>query len=155
MFKLCGQATCNVMSSISNVQVPRTVLSLLDSKQRAWTCGVAASCCRTTPEIDQLWNLFQRNVGTHVELLAFEDVSVGPTTLTGSRGDGGQKSTGPELLFEQRVNLGILLSFLEDPLDVVGLFRLSSGVFGGRGLACSGDGLGVLLRRKASVKSRQ
>jgi hypothetical protein len=47
---------------------------------------------------------------THVQLLALENVSVRSSALSWSGSDGSQQSTGLELLLEEGVNLGVLLS---------------------------------------------
>lgn len=47
---------------------------------------------------------------TYVQLLALENVSIRSSTLSWSGGDGGQQSTGLELLLEEGVDLGVLLS---------------------------------------------
>lgn len=78
---------------------------------------------------------------THVQLLALENVTIGSSTLSWSGGDASQQSTGLELLLELRVNLGVLLSLVEDSLDVVGLLLVGS-ILGK--LLGFGNGLGVL-----------
>lgn len=74
-------------------------------------------------------------------------MSIRSSTLSWSRSDGSQQSTGLELLFKKGVNLGVLLSLFEDSLDVAGLLDV-----GGFGLALSllessGNGLGVLYHQ--------
>ena len=61
--------------------------------------------------------------------------------MTRSGSDDGQQSTGLELLFEDGVNLCVLLSLVQNSLDVVGLF-LVSGLLGD--LGASEDGLSVV-----------
>lgn len=65
-----------------------------------------------------------------LQLFSFENVTIRSTRLSGSRGDAGVESTGLELRFEERVDLGGLLSSRESSLDVRRLdldFLLSSG----------------------------
>lgn len=78
-------------------------------------------------------------------------MSIRSSTLSWSRSDGSQQSTGLELLFKKGVNLGVLLSLFEDSLDVAGLLDV-----GGFGLAfslleSSGNGLGVLYDQYVCV----
>jgi hypothetical protein len=80
-------------------------------------------------------------VATHVQLLPLEDVPIRPTRLSWPRSDSSEKSSSLELSFEERVDLGVLLAFLKDALDVVGL--LLGRVFLGH-LGAAEDGLGVL-----------
>lgn len=61
--------------------------------------------------------------------------------MTRSRGDDGQQSTGLELLLKDGVNLGVLLSLVQDSLNVVGLLLV--GILG-VDLGTSVDGLSVV-----------
>lgn len=76
-----------------------------------------------------------------LEFFALENVSVRSARLTRSGSDDSEESTGFELLFEDRVEFGCLFAFVEDSLDVVGLFGVGCGLgeFGS-----SGSGLSVL-----------
>lgn len=85
---------------------------------------------------------------THVKLLALENVTICSSALSRSGSDASQQSTGLELLLEQRVNLGVLLSLVEDSLDVVRLLGVG-GLLGE--LLASGDGLGVLAKYQRTI----
>ena len=115
---------------------PNSTLSNL--KRRAWPFGPGASCSRTIVSACPCSHVDHH---THVELLALENVAVSSAGLSRSRGDDGEQSTSPELLLKDGVDLGVLLSLVEDSLDVVGLLLLL-GRLGG--LAASGNRLGVV-----------
>ena len=85
----------------------------------------------------------QTSPGTHVQLLALQDVSVTPSALSRPGRDGGVKGTGPDLLGQSGVQGSVLLPLGQDSLDVVGLLGLglAGGGLGGLG---STEGGGVL-----------
>jgi len=55
-----------------------------------------------------------------LELFAFEDVTVGATDLTRTRGDGGEDASSLELFFQQRINLGSLFAVVVFLLSLLG-----------------------------------
>lgn len=78
---------------------------------------------------------------THVQFPALEDVPICSSNLSRPRADDGEKATSLELRLDKWVDLGILLAFLEDTFDVVGLFLV--GCLLGH-LGAAEDGLSVL-----------
>merc|ERR1719278_1273386 len=59
-----------------------------------------------------------------LELLALQDVAVGPPALPGPGGDGGEHTTGHELICEPLLHLGVLLPLLVLLLGVLELLAL-------------------------------
>ena len=76
----------------------------------------------------------KRQLTTHVQLLALQDVSVTSSALSRPGRDGSVKGTGPDLLGQSGVQSGVLLPLGQDSLNVVGLL----------GLALAGSSLGGL-----------
>jgi hypothetical protein len=84
---------------------------------------------------------------TYLELLSFENVSIGTTRLSGTAGDGGVETASSELRLKKDINLGVLLPGIQVALSVVGELHGLAGLGKGR-LAPFGDGLSVLQTEK-------
>ncbi len=82
------------------------------------------------------------------ELLALKNVTINTTRLTRARRNGGVKTTGTELLLNERVELALLAAVLELAGNVVGELGLVdvglSGTLTGS-TTLGGDGLAVVL----------
>merc|ERR1719278_1509 len=65
-----------------------------------------------------------------LELLALQDVAVGPPALPGPGGDGGEYTTGHELVSEPLLHLGVLLPLLVLLLGVLGPPLVEDGLLG-------------------------
>jgi len=65
-----------------------------------------------------------------LELLALQDVAVGPAALSGPGGDGGEHTAGHELICEPLLHLGVLLPLLVLLLGVLGPLLVEDGLLG-------------------------
>merc|ERR1719278_142494 len=65
-----------------------------------------------------------------LELLALQDVAVRPAALPGPGGDGGEYTTGHELVSESLLHLGVLLPLLVLLLGVLGPLLVEDGLLG-------------------------
>ena len=88
----------------------------------------------------------KRQLTTHVQLLALQDVSVTSSALSRPGRDGSVKGTGPDLLGQSGVQSGVLLPLGQDSLNVVGLLGLALAGGSLSGSLVSAERGGVLRR---------
>jgi len=103
-----------------------------EGAKRNLSMGMLLFSCSQFPDVE-------------LQLLSFQNVTIGTARLSGTAGDGCIETASSELGFEKGVDLGVLLLLIQAALSVVGKFHGFTGIrCRNGGFASFGDGLGIV-----------